>query len=378
MYLQMERTEARGGRFVQVYARRLLVLLGFGLAHMLLLWYGDILTIYAVLGWLLLVLRKRSTALVLAFCAAVYFLPLIHIVRQAAISGSAATAAAQPAAEDEQATTPGQDGGLAVDDVGDEVTDEASSEVNFDTVEAGDAMTRAEVERIIRVYSSGTFGEILRQRVRDEQTSLYSVSTMLPVILTMFLLGLVAGRCRLLHEAAAHRRLWWTLVVVGLPAGAVLNMAYATLFDRAQAQGWLWQLQVPVQAAYQVGMPLLSFGYVAAIVLLLQRETWQQLLNPFASVGRMALTNYLLQTLVCTTIFYSYGLGEYGRVGPLAGLLLSLTIYAVQVPLSLVWLHYFRFGPAEWLWRTLTYLRIQPLRRPRERRLPPATHGFIT
>ena len=79
---------------------------------------------------------------------------------------------------------------------------------------------------------------------------------------------------------------------------------------------------------------------------------------PFSYVGRMALTNYLLQSLICTTIFYSYGLGLYGRVGPLADFFLGVAIYGPQVPLSRWWLSTHRYGPMEWLWRRLTYGRI--------------------
>jgi uncharacterized protein len=76
----------------------------------------------------------------------------------------------------------------------------------------------------------------------------------------------------------------------------------------------------------------------------------------------MALSNYLLQSLVCTTLFYSYGLGWYGSVGRAAGLVLVVIIYAAQIPLSVWWLKHFRFGPAEWVWRSLTYGKRQPMK----------------
>ena len=102
--------------------------------------------------------------------------------------------------------------------------------------------------------------------------------------------------------------------------------------------------------------------YASAIVLLAQRETWKRRLAPLAAVGRMALTNYLLQTLICTSIFLGYGLGFYGTVGPAAGLVLTIVIYAFQVVFSVWWIGRFHFGPAEWLWRTLTYGKLQPMR----------------
>ncbi len=106
----------------------------------------------------------------------------------------------------------------------------------------------------------------------------------------------------------------------------------------------------------------MCFFYVSTLVLVLQREVWRGRLAPLAAVGRTALSNYLLQSLVCTTIFYSYGLGLYGQVGPALGLALTALIFALQIPLSMWWLRRFRFGPAEWLWRTLTYGKLQPMR----------------
>jgi uncharacterized protein len=111
-----------------------------------------------------------------------------------------------------------------------------------------------------------------------------------------------------------------------------------------------------------VAAPALALFYASTILLLTQREAWRRRLAPLAAVGRMALSNYLLQSLVCTTIFYSYGLALFDKVGPALGLLLTVAIFLVQVPLSVWWLRRFQFGPVEWLWRSLTYWRVQPLR----------------
>jgi uncharacterized protein len=78
-------------------------------------------------------------------------------------------------------------------------------------------------------------------------------------------------------------------------------------------------------------------------------------MSPLASVGRMALTNYLMQSVIATTLFYGYAFGLYYRIGPAVGVLIAFAIYAVQVAYSAWWMARFRFGPMEWLWRTLTY-----------------------
>ena len=110
------------------------------------------------------------------------------------------------------------------------------------------------------------------------------------------------------------------------------------------------------------GAPAMALFFASTIVLLTQAETWRRRFAPLAAVGRMALSNYLLQSLICTTIFYSYGLALFGKVRPSLGLLLTITIFLIQIPLSVWWLRRFRFGPLEWLWRSLTYWQRQPLR----------------
>jgi uncharacterized protein len=110
-----------------------------------------------------------------------------------------------------------------------------------------------------------------------------------------------------------------------------------------------------------VGAPALSILYMTSIVQLLQDPAWQARLAPLANVGRMAISNYLLQTLICTTLLYGYGLELYGQVGPAVGVLLTIAIYAAQLVLSVWWLRRYRFGPVEWLWRTLSYGQRQPM-----------------
>lgn len=107
--------------------------------------------------------------------------------------------------------------------------------------------------------------------------------------------------------------------------------------------------------------PLLSAVYLTTLTLAWRSETVRRRLAFLVPVGRLALTNYLLQSLAGALIFTGYGLGLYGRVGPAAGFTVSLATFAAQIPLSAWWLRRFRFGPAEWLLRSITYARPQPL-----------------
>ena len=182
----------------------------------------------------------------------------------------------------------------------------------------------------------------------------------------MFLLGLYAGRRRIFENIPAHlplirKVLWWGLglgLVGNFVGYAYLYLIASTLFPDPTVPSFT---RVLVWLSFNIGKPALGLSYASAIILLVQRKAWKIRLGPLAAVGRMALTNYLLQTLICTTIFYGYGLGLYGKVDPTLILVLSVFIFALQILLSVWWVRRFRFGPAEWLWRTLTYGKRQPM-----------------
>jgi uncharacterized protein len=114
------------------------------------------------------------------------------------------------------------------------------------------------------------------------------------------------------------------------------------------------------------GVPALSFAYLSGLSLLLQQTRWRSLFSPIAAVGQMALTNYILQSLISTLLFYSYGLGLSSKASPLQVVGLTVLIYALQIPFSNLWMRHFHYGPLEWLWRSLTYRRLQPFCRSRE------------
>jgi uncharacterized protein len=182
--------------------------------------------------------------------------------------------------------------------------------------------------------------------------------------LGLFLLGLYAGRRRYFEDVSAHRAgfrrvaLWG--VGIGLPCSIGVGAMYIAYPPEAMATrpgiGLLASLLVTF------GTVPLAFGYIATATLLLQRAGWRRHLEHFAPVGRMALTNYLMQTVICLLVFYGYGAGLIGQVGAAAALLIALLVFAAQMAWSPWWLTRFHFGPAEWLWRSLTYGRLQPMR----------------
>jgi len=179
--------------------------------------------------------------------------------------------------------------------------------------------------------------------------------------LPLLLLGLYAGRRRILQDVRAHlgllRKIFWWGLALGLIGNAVgvLLCRYPGTHRALWDESWMGEA-----AFHQVGVPALCFCYASAIVLLAQKPAWRARLAPLAPVGRMALTNYLLQMIIFNLLVY--GLGFFGKFGPLLGVAIGVAVFLLEVLLSIWWMRRFRIGPAEWLWRTLTYGKLQPMR----------------
>jgi len=330
IYVQMERAAQRQARFGTFYVRRLLILLVVGAAHATLVWSGDILMLYAILGLVLWWFRRRKPKTLLVWAALLLLLPVLFM---AACTGLLALAKFDPTAAAQ--------------------------------VEAARAAQQQDVEQALRVslaaYRDGSFGDILRQRLVDLRGCAFFLAFMAPSVLGMFLLGLLAGQRGYLSNAGEHLRFFRRVVIWGLVLGVIGNLVYATGLTTTSLL-WPTPALLATFAGGAVGAPALCLFYAAALILLWQRPAWQRRLRPLTAVGRMSLTNYLLQSIVCTTIFYSYGLGLFGRVGPATGVALAVLIYLAQIALSHWWVRHYRFGPMEWLWRSLAYMRPAALR----------------
>lgn len=329
--IQYERAQAKGVRFVPFYLRRLAVLLGIGLIHAYLIWVGDILILYSVLGVILLLAfrnRKPKTLLIWS----VIFL-LIPLLINGALFGLVEVAQMTP------------DGATMVRQV-----------LAEQTRIAAEGAAQAD-----QIYATGSFLQITRQRAQEMNTVYFTWPFMAFNVLAMFVLGFYAGKQQILAQIPEKlpfiRKIWWW----GLLIGVIGNLLYV-IFGAMSARS-LPSLPLLIALTGQTfGAPALALFYMSSLALLWPRPAWQPRLARLAPVGRMAISNYLLQSLICTTLFYGYGFGLYNQVGIAAGLLLTGVIYALQIPLSNWWLARFRFGPVEWLWRSLTYGRRQPLR----------------
>jgi uncharacterized protein len=329
------RSMDRGASIVPVYLRRLGVLAVIGVVHFVFLWSGDILRDYAVLGVLLLVFRNRSPRFLLVAALAAIFI--------ASTWGEYSVGNPPPIqradAETEYLT---------------ELSQLARFEENRD---AGQALMWAR--------SDGTYPDLVAARARILVVGLpWFFSFWSLQIFAMFLLGLYAAKRRLFENIAAHRRLAVGVLAVGGTLGAAAMFLLVIAPELAARgvdllPGFRHRF---VSELWIFGGPLLTVAYIAGIALLCERARVARRLAVLAPVGRMALTNYLLQSVVGTSLYYGYTFGLYGKVGPALGILLSTAVFACQIPISHWWMARFRFGPAEWLWRSLTYLRPQPMR----------------
>jgi uncharacterized protein len=331
--VQMLRAEARGASVVPIYLRRLGAMLLIGLSHLALLWYGDILTMYSLVGFLLLLFRKRSDRALLVTAGVLLVLmpvgvPLLQkYVPLLFGSREAAEAAARAVAE------------------------------------KGKAL-RAEV---LAIFTHGSWADAVGANVRfyaSRFLGLHLVANV-SVLLSRFLLGLVAGRRKLFHDVEGNRKLFLRLLGWGLALG-VLGNGGAVAVRLLRLHGLVeekatWMLFMPW--VNELGYLGFAAAYLAGISLLFQRPAWRRVLMVLAPAGQMALTNYLSQTVLALLLFYGYGLGLIGTTSRLVSLALPLGLFCVQVAVSHVWMARFRFGPAEWVWRSLTYGRPQPMRR---------------
>lgn len=318
-----DRAEA-GGNARKAHYRRMAWLMVIGLLHAHLLWYGDILFLYGVCGMLIYPLRRQPPWRLLMLGTAVLLVASAYSVWS----------------------------GLLFP----EWPQEARSSFTKELWQPTPAMVREE----LAAYRGGWLDQ---QPIRSASAfeletfalitwGLWRAGGLMLIGMALFRLGVFGGERPLRFYAA----LIAVALVVGFPLQAY---GIATDFGR----GWpVWSFFVGAQFIYWPSIAV-SLGYVGAVMLACRTEVLHSFTRPLAAVGRTALTNYLLQTILCTTIFYGHGLGWFGSVDRLGQLGVVVGVWTVQLIASPLWLKRFRYGPAEWAWRSLTYGKFLPLRR---------------
>ena len=321
----LDRAFARGAAARLLFARRLLVLALIGAAHAFLVWNGDILLLYAAVGFLLLLFANTPARRLWKWGVA-FVLVAPAMMWLGAWGMSYALAGPQGA-------------GVVAE------------------IEAQRAALNADIAHGHLVYSAGSYLEAVQWRLH-EWFSLYAGGGWLffcTSILGMFLIGAAFGRGGVFTAPAASRPLFLKLAItgflIGIPAALYVGM-------NAEALSMMYPTMAgaKVFAASTVANLALSLAYVGTLALS------TRFLTRLGPAGRMALTNYLAQSVVFTLLFYGYGLGLYGEYGRAATTVMAVVFFALQVWFSGWWLERYRIGPMEWLWRSLTYGRAQPLR----------------
>lgn len=309
---------ARGGdAALPRFKRRLRILLAIGAIHALLIWAGDILMLYALLGFTMPWFARKSnrelarwTLILLAMPTALYLVALA--VWMVAGSGTAQTS---------------PDSGMP-----------GSILAIFERFGTG-GVRDAFISNL--VFLGGRWADLF-------------ITVRFPKVLGMFVLGLCAVRTGLALSPSSHRATLVRWIVLGWSVGLAANVIAAWAFEQWEylppSLGGL--LGVAMQA---VGVPMLALGYATTVALLV--VDGRRFINVFAPVGRMALTNYLMHSVICVVLSYGFGFGLWWRVGASTAMAIAVAIIVLQIPLSAWWLSRFRFGPVEWIWRRLTYGR---------------------
>lgn len=305
------------------YRRRLWILAGIGFAHML-IWLGDILLFYALMGMILVRMRDMEERRALRWVAILLALPIVNYLPLL--------------------ISPNLTLGMPFYGLGYGVGLLAGFEFSG-------------MSQVVEIYLQGGVADHAKLSLPGVffrfGDLMYSGRPF--KVLAMFLLGMIIGRRRMweqleLHVPLLKRVLKWGLLI-GLPA----NLILAVNSSAPGGGGPSGLIGLGDTVLYTLGVAPLALAYVAGFLLLWQRPSAQRVLRVLAATGRMALTNYLMQTVIAISIFYGLGLGLGGRIGPTYFLPLVLAILAAQTLFSQWWLARHQFGPMEGLWRRWTY-----------------------
>ncbi|CEH31888.1 hypothetical protein AM501_07965 [Aneurinibacillus migulanus] len=315
-YVFMNRAEQKGLKVYRLFSRRLLILFLFGLLHLIFLWYGDILHAYAIVGFALLLFYKRSNKVILGWAFGLLFVFYCIPIAQLLF-------------ESPSYITEKQTAGIT------------------------------KLNEAVKIYQDATYVDWLAYRVKTEVAFvLESSPIMVFVVLPMFLFGLYAGQKGIFQQPAEHttfvRRVWSFSLLLSVPLTMFVACLELGLLSFGIRQSIVSQLFVSLSGL------TLCFFYISSLILLVQKDRWQKRLRIFSFTGQMALTNYVMQTMVSLLIIFTFHL--FNNISLAVGFLLCLVIYLFQAIFSFFWLKRYKFGPLEWLWRSLTYGYVQPIK----------------
>ncbi|MEO7265643.1 MAG: DUF418 domain-containing protein [Ferruginibacter sp.] len=337
--MQIQRLQQKGIDGIGLVKRRLWVMLLLGFMHLILLWTGDIVAFYAMLGFLLLPFRKMSNKKLLIWAVALILSPIVLYALKMNILWLNAPA-------------------FILFETGNKVR-------HFFTPATviSDGPPHFIISTWIDLWKENLAG------IFGRYGYLFFVSR-ISKVLGMFLVGYMLGRNNYYKTILANKSLLLKIALGGLIIGLPANYMLAQYM---KDEGPYFNLQTDglyYTIVYALGVAPLAMCYAATIALLYQTGI-KKLLMVLQPVGKMAFTNYIMHSLIGVLVFQEIGLGLGGQFGPVAWTIFALCIFAGQIILSHIWLHFFNYGPIEWLWRSMTYKKWQPMVKKKELKTEP-------
>jgi uncharacterized protein len=332
--LQIKRAAAKGENAVPLVKRRLTWMLLFGAIH-LMIWSGDIVFFYAMLGFIVLPMRRFSDkTLVIIGCVLILSPIAIYAAKSYWLVLNA------PA-------------GILF-------------ETGTKTMKAISGQTIQTDAEIAAYLKNASWWEVLQANVAGffyRYGYLFFVSRV-PKVLGVFLIGYALGRSGFYSNIQQHKKTLYSIIAVGILIGLPANYMLARYMSYHMEDYWQLNTKGLYQTiAYALGVVPLALTYVVIFMLAFQKKTMAKVLAVLAPVGKMAFSNYLLQSIIGSIVFLGAGFGYIGEVGPVYYTLFGVLVFIGQIVLSHVWLTYFNYGPVEYLWRSATYKKWQPMRK---------------
>ncbi|MFS0688461.1 DUF418 domain-containing protein [Sporosarcina sp. 179-K 8C2 HS] len=317
--MQYEKAIANGTSYVPMMARRMAILMGFGLIHALFIWSGDVLFTYALMGFIMLAVVRVPKRWLLWIALIVYLLPTFLFI-----------------------------GGVYL------LTKHDPNKLMEGFVDI------QRIELAITAYAHGTYGEALVFRISEWlfiglTNSFIGIFMVLPLIM----LGAAFSKWKLFERAAVLKGRIAVVGIITLAAGIFIK-------SWPYIDGYEFYNRLIQQL---IGGPILAIGYACVIILLCTLPIFRTIFRPIGKAGRLSLTTYLMQSIIATFLFYGYGFGLYGKVDLETGTMIAVGIFAIQVIFAELWLLKFRMGPFEWLWRKGVYGKNMPKKEEKEQAL---------
>ncbi len=330
--LQIKRGEANGINPMPIVRRRLFIMLILGAIH-LLIWPGDIVFFYALLGFLLLPLRKFSNKTLLITGVVLILSPiLLYWLKM---------------------TWPVLN---------------YPAELMFKTgIKVDESLLGNKSEEdFMNMLKQGSWFDQLKANIAGfffRYNYLFFVSRV-PKVLGMFLIGYALGRSGFYKNIAQHKKTLYLVIVLGLLIGLPANFYMARYMSYFMNDFWQLKTKGLYQTIfYSVGVVPLALAYVGLFMLIFQTVAGKKILAVLAPVGKMAFSNYIMHSIIGNFVFLGAGLGYMRQVGPVYYTIFGIAVFIIQIILSSIWLKYFNYGPVEWLWRSATYKKWQPMRK---------------